>query len=187
VLAAELDPRVASVVRLEAEGRRGSGFYVKPRLVVTTDDLVGSSSVIDVTTSDGEAVLGLVVQVDPDRKLAVVHVPRAGRPAQLLDAAALRRGDVVEVLELVGEQQARLTRATLQQALAGGAQTSETAPVLRLAGDAAGASTGGGAPVFLKDRAIAIVAAQSGGPERNVISIEALDTLLESGTLAALH
>ena len=183
VLAAALDPRVASVVRLEAGSRRGSGFYVRPRLVVTTDDLVGRTSVIDVTTSDGETVLGLVVHTDPDRNLAVVHVPRAGRPAPFFDESPLGSGRTVDVLELIGQGQARLTRATLQ---AGNRMTSG-APALHLDLDAADAATSTGAPVFLNDRAIAVVAARENGPQRNVIPIEALDELLESETLAALR
>ena len=85
VFAAALDPRTASLVRLETDSHKGSGFYVKPRLVATTADLVGTASMVDVTTSDGEKVLGLVVYTDPVRNLAVVHVPRsgpAGRPLQ---------------------------------------------------------------------------------------------------------
>jgi hypothetical protein len=80
VFAAALDPRTASLVRLETGSHKGSGFYVKPRLVATTAGLVGTASMVDVTTSDGEKVLGLVVYTDPTRDLAVVHVPRSGRP-----------------------------------------------------------------------------------------------------------
>jgi hypothetical protein len=183
VLAAALDPRVASVVRLEAGSRRGSGFYVRPRLVVTTVDIVGRTSVIDVTTSDGEAVLGLVVHTDPDRGLAVVHVPRAGRPAPLLGAPAWGPAQTVDVLELMGHGEARLTRATLQA----GNRTGSGAPELHLELDAADAATSTGAPVFLADRAIALVAAREGGAGREVVPIEALDALLESEPLAALH
>ena len=42
MFAAALDPRMASLVRLETGSRQGSGFYVKPRLVATTADLVGT-------------------------------------------------------------------------------------------------------------------------------------------------
>jgi hypothetical protein len=77
VFAAGLDPRMASVVRLDTDSRRGAGFYLKPRLVVTTADLAGAASVIDVIASDGEKMLGLVVHTDPARNLAVVHVAAA--------------------------------------------------------------------------------------------------------------
>ena len=180
--AAALDPRVASVVRLDAGSRRGSGVYVAPRLVVTTTDLVEHTSVIDVTTSDGEAALGLVVHTDAERGLAVVHVPRAGRPALLSDAPASGSGQMVEVLELVERGQARLSRAVLQR----GNSAGEGVPALQLELDGA-AATSTGAPVFLNDRAIALVGAREGAPEGNLVPVQALDELLESEALAALR
>ena len=87
------------------------------------------------------------------------------------------------MLELVGQGQARLTRATLQA----GDRAGSGAPALHLELEAADAATSTGAPVFLNDRVIAVVAARDGGAERDVVPIEALDALLESETLAALH
>ena len=119
MFAAALDPRTASLVRLETGSHRGSGF-VRPRLVATTADLVGTASMVDVTTSDGEKVLGLVVHTDPARNLAVMHVPRTGRPAVLSQRLALAPGQPVDVLELLGHDRARMTIATLQPTAAGG-------------------------------------------------------------------
>jgi hypothetical protein len=178
LLAAALDPRVASVVHLDAGSRRGSGVYVTSRLVVTTTDLVERTSVIDVTTSDGETALGLVVHTDADRGLAVVHVPRAGRPALLSDAP-VSSGHTVHVLELIEPGQARLTRSILQG--------SDGAPLLQLEPEVGDAATSTGAPVFLSDRAIALVAAPDGAPEGTLIPLEALDELLASEALAALN
>jgi hypothetical protein len=182
LLAAALDPRVASVVRLDAGSRRGSGIYVTPRLVVTTTDLVERTSVVDVTSSNGEAALGLVVHTDTDRGLAVVHVPRAGRPALLSDAAASGSGQTVEVLELMERGQALLSRAVLQR----GNSTGAGVPALQLEINGA-AATGTGAPVFLNGRAIALVGAREGGSEGNLIPVQALNGLLASDALAALR
>jgi hypothetical protein len=181
LLTAGLDPRVASVVRLDAGSRRGSGIYVTPQLVVTTTDLVERTSGLDVTTSDGETGLGLVVHTDADRGLAVVHVPRAGRPALLSDAAS-GSGQMVEVLELIEPGQARLSRAVLQR----GNSTGAGMPALQLQLDGA-AATATGAPVFLDGRAIALIVAREGAPEGSLIPVQALDELLESDALAALH
>jgi hypothetical protein len=151
-------------VRLEAGSRWGNGVYVRPRLVVTTSNLVERASVIDVITGDGGAALGLVVHTDADRGLAVVHVPRAGSPALLSDVPAAGSGQMVEVLELIEPGQARLTRAVLR----GG----NGAPALQLDVDAAATSTG--APVFLNGRVIALVAAREGAPEGNLVPVQAL-------------
>jgi hypothetical protein len=85
---------------------------------------------------------------------------------------------MVDVLELIEPGQARLTRSILQG--------STGAPALRLELDPA-AATSTGAPVFLNDRAVALVAAREGVPESNLVPIEALDALLESEALAALN
>ena len=76
------------------------------------------TSVIDVITDDGEAALGLVVHTDAERGLAVVHVPRAGRPALLSDGPASTSGQMVEVLELIEAGQARRTRAVFRGGIA---------------------------------------------------------------------
>jgi hypothetical protein len=183
VFAAALDPRVASVVRLETGGERGGGVYVKPRLVVTTADLVGAASVIDVTTSDGEEVLGLVVLTDPVRNLAVVHVPRTGQPAPLSHGPALAPAEAVDVLELLGDARARLTVATLQDAADEDATGSAARFDLHLAGGTAAA----GAPVFLNERAIGLVAGQDSGLGHHLVPIDAVTALLESEALAALR
>ena len=62
---------------------------------------------IDITTSDGEKVLGLVVHTDPVRSLAVVHVPAGGPAGPARPRPALAPGQTVEVLELVGQDRAR--------------------------------------------------------------------------------
>jgi hypothetical protein len=184
VFAAALDPRMASVVRLETGGRRGGGFYVEPRLVVTAADLVGAASVIDVTTSDGEKVLGLVVHTDPLRNLAVVHVPRTGRPAPLFDRPLLAPADAVDVLELLGGDRARLTLATLQPPAAAGDATGGAG---RFELDLAGAPAAMGAPVFLNERAVGLIADQAGGRRRSIVQVDALAELLQSEALAALR
>lgn len=175
-IAAALDPRLASVVRLEAGGRRGQGLYLRPRLVVTTADLVGGASVVDVTTSDGAAALGLVVHTDAERGLAVVHVPRAGQPA-LPTLAPAAAGRMVDVLELIEPGQARLTRAMLRGGM--------SAPALQPAPEAGTMAAIGAAPVFLDDRVVGLFATPDGAGR--LVPIEALEALLEDDALAALR
>jgi hypothetical protein len=183
VFAAALDPRTASLVRLETGSHRGSGFYVRPRLVATTADRVGTASMVDVTTSDGEKVLGLVVHTDPARNLAVMHVPRTGRPAVLSQRLALAPGQAVDVLELLGHDRARMTIATLQPAAAGGSAGGDEQVEL----DLAGAPATSGAPVFVNDRAVGLIADQDGGSRRRIMPTDALAAILASEPLAALR
>jgi S1-C subfamily serine protease len=186
VLAAELDPRVASVVRLEAEGRRGSGFYVKPRLVVTAADVVGTASVIDVTTSDGEEALGLVVLVDQIRGLAVVHVPRAGQPMPFAESAGIGPGRTARIIGLGADGRARSASAVFEPAPAVGAidQGVARAPHLKL--DDGSEPAVPGAVVVSGNRVIGLLAGGEDGPMRGILPIDGLSQLLESETLAAL-
>jgi hypothetical protein len=185
VFAAALDPRMASVVRLETGSYRGSGFYVEPRLVATTADLVGTASVIDVITSDGQKALGLVVHTDPARNLAVVHVPRSGQPAALAARPALAPGQAVDVLQLLGHDRARVTVAMLLQPGMGAGDGSGSGAGVEL--DLAGAPAPMGAPVFVNDRAVGLIADPGGGSRRSIVPVDALAALLRSEELAALR
>jgi Trypsin-like peptidase domain len=71
-------PPDASVVAIRAGSSAGNGFYVREDLVLTTHELVGAVSVVDVTTADGATVPALVAAVDPVRNLALLQVPRPG-------------------------------------------------------------------------------------------------------------
>jgi hypothetical protein len=184
IFAAGQDPRMASVVRLETGSRRGGGFYVEPRLVVTTADLVSAASVIDVTTSDGEQVLGLVVHTDVAHNLAVVHVPRSGPPAAFFDGPGSLPAERAQVLELLGHDRARLTLARLERAAATEVGTGSPD---RFDLDLAGAPVVEGAPVFLDERAIGLVASPDGGTGHRFVQIDAVAALLESEALAALR
>ena len=139
---------------------------------------------IDVTTSDGEEVLGLVVHADAARDLAVVHVPRTGRPVPLFDGPALTPAAAVDVLELLGHDRARLTVARLEPAAAPGERTGSAG---RFDLDLAGAPAAAGTPVFLNERAVGLVAGQDGGLRHHVVQIDALPALLESEALAGLR
>jgi hypothetical protein len=53
--------------------------------------------------------------------------------------------------------------------------------------DLAGAPATPGAPVFVNERAVGLIADQEGGSRRSVMPIDDLAAILASGPLAALH
>jgi len=73
-----------SVVVIRAGSAAGLGFYVRKDMVLTTQELVGVTSVVDVTTAAGATVPALVAAIDPARGLALLQVPQPG-PAVILD------------------------------------------------------------------------------------------------------
>jgi hypothetical protein len=87
------------------------------------------------------------------------------------------------VLELLGHDRARMTVAPLQQAPAYGGH--EDARQVEL--DLAGAPATAGAPVFVNDCAVGLIADQEGGSRRSMMPIDDLAAILASEPLAALH
>ncbi len=94
------DPRTASVVRVHAGTRAGSGVYIRSDLVLTTAQLVDGSSVVDVATADGTRVLGLVARADQARDLALIQVARPGPPVALYDGPPVQPGRPLEAIVL---------------------------------------------------------------------------------------
>jgi hypothetical protein len=186
-MATASDLRVASVVRLRAGSHRGNGFYVKPRLVVTAADVVGTASVVEVTTSDGQELLGLVVLTDPARKLAVIHVPRAGPATPFAETPELAPGRAAQVVELAGDGRARVIPAALEAAPPSSDPSGDGALAPHLQLQDGGEHAVAGAPIFLGDRAVGLVADPGGAPTGSVIAIDEIAELLESEALAALH
>jgi hypothetical protein len=88
----------ASVVRVLAEERSGGGVYVSEDLVLTTAQLVGRASVVDVAAADGTRVLGLVARADGATNLALVQVSRPGTPAALYGGPPVAGGTTVQAI-----------------------------------------------------------------------------------------
>jgi hypothetical protein len=83
------------------------------------------------------------------------------------------------VLELLGHDRARMTIAPVRQATSEG--TTGAAQV-----ELAGAPATPGAPVFVNERAVGLIADQDGS-RRSVMPIDDLAAILASEPLAALH
>jgi len=90
VTAQQIVARVrASILRVDAEApaadRRGTGFVVGPRLVVTCAHLVQGTSAIAVTLADGQVFRARVERLDPLNDLALLVTQGDLPPALPLD------------------------------------------------------------------------------------------------------
>jgi hypothetical protein len=94
------DPRIASIVRVDAGARAGSAVYVRSDLVLTTAELVAGSVVVGVATADRTRVLGLVARADQARNLALVQVARPGPPVAVYDGPPVAVGGPIEGIAL---------------------------------------------------------------------------------------
>jgi Trypsin-like peptidase domain len=172
------DGRPASVVRLNAGTRAGSGVYVRADLVLTTAQLVDGSSVVDVATADGARVLGLVARADRARNLALIQVARPGPPAALYDGPPVQPGRPVEAIALTEGAGVVLTPGRYRDAgaisgITGGAsvdlaQIDVRSPPLQPEG----------LPWFLGDRVIGVgVGSPEGGADRPLGAVRAREVL----------
>jgi S1-C subfamily serine protease len=89
----------ASVVKIEGVAcdriQEGTGFAVAENLVVTNAHVVAGESRTRVDTPDGRKLDGQVVAFDPNRDLAVLHVPGLGlAPLTLADGRVDERGSL---------------------------------------------------------------------------------------------
>ena len=90
---------------------------------------------------------------------------------------------MVEVLELVEQGQARLTRAVLQRP----AMRGDGVPALQLELDGAAATSSGRSSVPERVAPSPWSAPARAAPEGNLVPVQALDELLKSEALAALR
>lgn len=86
-----------STVVLRNGGSLGSGFFVKPDLVMTNAHVVAAErESVEIVFSDGREIEGRVMSRDTRLDIAVVQVPSASaEPLALGDATGLRTGDRV--------------------------------------------------------------------------------------------
>ncbi len=171
------DPRTASVVRVNAGARAGSGVYVRSDLVLTTAQLVEGSSVVDIATADGARVLGLVARADRARNLALVQVARPGPPVALYDGPPVAAGRPVEAIALAENAGAVLTPGRYRSAgatsvliggAAGLAQVDVGSPPVESEG----------LPWFLGDRVVGVgTGTAAGATEGSLGTVPARDAL----------
>jgi serine protease Do len=75
---------IQSLVRITSDTEIGSGFYVRPTLILTAYHIVQGSSVnVKVDTSDGKVIKGVVVNFDSKHDLAMIEVQESGLPVTI--------------------------------------------------------------------------------------------------------
>lgn len=77
------DPRFDSVVVVyNPQGGIGSGFFVRPDLVLTNYHVVENSKFVEMKLYDGQETFGKVVKTDVRLDLALVRVQQRGKPVR---------------------------------------------------------------------------------------------------------
>jgi S1-C subfamily serine protease len=76
-----IQKNVSSLVRISSDTEIGSGFYVKPNLIMTAYHVVANSSVnVSITLYDGSVITGIVLDHDSKNDIAIIKVDTVGIP-----------------------------------------------------------------------------------------------------------
>ncbi|MBR9970191.1 S1C family serine protease [Magnetospirillum sulfuroxidans] len=107
------DPRFDSVVAIYTKGGMGSGFFVRPNIVMTNWHVVDDSAIIEMRLYDKRETFGQVIAKDVRLDLALVKVQDRGRPVEFMHGKDLKPGDSVDAIGHPRRQTFTITRGVV--------------------------------------------------------------------------
>jgi S1-C subfamily serine protease len=96
----------------------GTGFVAREDLVVTNAHVVAGEKKTTVIRDDGRQFNGTVIAFDPQRDLAIISVPGFGRPALVIQSAAVKNGTIGGVFGHPGGEPLRVAPFAVARTLA---------------------------------------------------------------------
>lgn len=180
------DPRFDSVVVIYTNNAMGSGFYVRPNIVMTNWHVVEDSSIIEMRLYDKRETFGQVIAKDVRLDLALIKVQDRGRPVEFFRGKELSPGDGVDAIGHPRRQLYTITRGVVSAVRKQKADTNPTQkrePVLYVQTDADINPGNSGGPLFKGDKVVGVNTwgiAESPGLNFSVHYSEALNFLNDS-------
>jgi len=153
------DPRFDSVVVIYTPGALGSGFFVRPNIVMTNWHVVETSPIVELRTYDRRETFGQVIAKDVRLDLALVKVQDRGRVAPFFQGKGLAPGDGVDAIGHPMGQRYTITRGVVSAIRKLRAKTNPTQggpEVLYIQTDAATNPGNSGGPLFLGDKVVGV-------------------------------
>jgi len=151
------DPRFDSVVVVYTADGLGSGFFVKPDLVMTNYHVVENMKFVEIKMFDKQETFGKVFATDARLDLALIKVQTRGVPVQFYDSNRLDLGSTLEAFGHPRRLEFSISRGVISSVrekpsinLPGGKK------VLYVQTDAATSPGNSGGPWFLKDKVVAV-------------------------------
>lgn len=153
------DPRFDSVVVVfNPQGWMGSGFFVRPDVVMTNYHVVGEQNFVEMRMYDKQETFGKVIARDAGLDLALVKVQSRGKPVPFYNKNKLDLGSTVEVIGHPRGLEFSITRGVVSAVRRGGTPVMTGGKgVLQIQIDAATSPGNSGGPVFLKDHVVGVV------------------------------
>jgi S1-C subfamily serine protease len=149
------DTRFDAVVIVESGSSMGSGFFVKPHLVITNYHVVSRSKTVEIKLRDGTESVGKVVKVDESLDLALLKVPEEGTPVAL-SLEPVTAGSTVEAIGHPRGMTFSLTRGVVSAVRKIPNSTVGGPPIVVVQTDAAISPGNSGGPLYLNGRVIGI-------------------------------
>ncbi|WNK00964.1 S1C family serine protease [Thalassospiraceae bacterium LMO-JJ14] len=152
------DPRFDSVVAIYTGTSLGSGFFVRPDIVMTNYHVVDEGEFVELKMHDEQETFGKVIARDAVLDLALIKVQSRGKPVRFFNKNKIELGSTVEVIGHPKGYEFSITRGVVSAIrksksvnLAAGSD------VLFVQIDAATSPGNSGGPVFLDDYVISVV------------------------------
>ena len=160
------DPRFDSVVVVynTMDKGFGSGFFVRPDVVMTNYHVVGERQFMEMKMHDGQETFGKVIARDARLDLALVKVQARGKPVGFYKERKLPLGSTVEVIGHPRGLEFSITRGIVSAVRSLDAPNVPSGKgVLQVQVDAAINNGNSGGPVFLGNTVAAVVSWGVGG------------------------
>jgi len=153
------DSRFESVVAIyNPNGGLGSGFYIRPDVILTNHHVVGDGKFMEMKMHDGRETFGKVIAYDARLDLALIKVQDQGKPVAFYDQPSLPVGATVEVIGHPKGYEFSITRGIVSAIrkenpvqLGGGDQ------VTFVQIDAPTSPGNSGGPVFMNNQVVAVI------------------------------
>jgi serine protease Do len=162
------DPRFDSVVAIYHAHGMGSGFYVRPSIVMTNYHVVEGNDIVELKRYDGRETFGQVIAKDVKLDLALVKVQDRGRPVSFYTGRDLPVGQPMEIIGHPGGYRFTITRGVISSVRRLKSLLTQDAPtdghrinkyrdgVLYIQTDAAQNHGNSGGPWFVGDKVIGV-------------------------------
>jgi len=171
------DGRFDSVVAIYTPQGMGSGFYVRPDVVMTNWHVVRDSAIVDLRTYDRRETFGQVIAKDVRLDLALVKVQDRGRPVSFYQGTTLGPGERVDVIGHPQKHLFSITRGVVSavRRIKPEADRGGGGEVLYVQTDAAVNPGNSGGPLFVGDKVVGIATfgamMSAAGPDGDKVSV----------------
>lgn len=153
------DPRFDSVVVVfNPQGSLGSGFFVRPDVVMTNYHVVEQQEFVEMRLYDKRETFGKVIARDAGLDLALIKVQTRGKPISFFSRNQVDLGSTVEVIGHPQGYDYSITRGVVSAVRRAGTAVMDAGQgVLQIQVDAAISPGNSGGPAFHKDRVVGVV------------------------------